>query len=389
MLLLDGPDFEFQGRGLNGAGMRAAQRPRRRHGGERAILARRSGAAWRRCGTIDAMSTSSNSSPSSASTPAASGWLDVGDGHRVWYEQSGAQDGIPVVLLHGGPGSGSTPRQREIFDAQRYCIVQFDQRGCGRSTPLGETLHNHTDALIADVEALRAHCGVHKWLVSGGSWGASLALAYAAKHRDRVAGVLLRGTFLAGQADLDWFFHGVAAFAPQANADFLAEVPRTWRRSVVSWLDRCFSGSDRERMLRVAAAWQTYETRLDSPHAAVVSPTALSAEAQQRLIAKYRVQSHYLARRCFLGEKALLHAASVLSGLPVALVHGSNDRVCRPHNAWRVQRACAGSRLAWADQAGHDPWHANAFRLLRAATDAFAAAGEFSGWPAGTESALR
>ncbi|MET0225626.1 MAG: alpha/beta fold hydrolase [Dokdonella sp.] len=327
------------------------------------------------------MSNSSDFPPAPAPPAADSGWLDVGHGHRVWYEQSGARHGIAVVLLHGGPGSGSTPRQREIFDAQRYRIVQFDQRGCGRSTPLGETAHNHADALIADIEALRAHCGIERWLVCGGSWGASLALAYAAKHRERVSGVLLRGTFLTGRADLDWFFHGVAGFAPQANADFLAEIPRNWRRSVVSWLDRCFAGSDRERMLRVAAAWQTYETRLDSTHAAAVSVAALGSDAQARLIAKYRVQSHYLARRCFLGEKALLRAAAALRGVPVGIVHGSNDRVCRPHNAWRVQRACGGSRLAWADQAGHDPWHANAFRLLRSATDAFAATQDFSGWP--------
>ncbi|MEP7041933.1 MAG: alpha/beta fold hydrolase [Dokdonella sp.] len=335
------------------------------------------------------MSNSSDFSPSSVTPAADSGWLDVGHGHRVWYEQSGARDGIAVVLLHGGPGSGSTPRQRDIFDPLRYRIVQFDQRGCGRSTPLGETAHNHADALVADIEALRAHLGVVQWLVSGGSWGASLALAYAAKHRERVTGVMLRGTFLTSHADLDWFFHGVAAFAPQAHADFLAQIPRSWRRRVVSWLDRCFAGTDRERQLRVAVAWQTYETRLDSPHANAVSAAALSEEAQQRLIAKYRVQSHYLARRCFLGEAALLRAASALHGVPIALVHGSNDRVCRPQNAWRVQRACVGSRLAWADQAGHDPWHPAVFRLLRAATDAFATSANFSHWPDGTDAAAR
>jgi proline iminopeptidase len=314
--------------------------------------------------------------------PADAGWLDVGHGHRVHYEQSGNRDGIAVVLLHGGPGSSSTPRQREIFDAARYRIVQFDQRGCGLSTPVGMTEHNHTDALIADIEALRSHLGIARWLVSGGSWGAALALVYASRHREHVDGVLLRGTFLTGRADLDWFFHGVGAFAPQANADFLAEIPRNWRRSAVTWLDRCFAGADSARALQVAAAWQTYEARLDNPHAAVVNAAALGADAQQRLLAKYRVQVHYLARRCFLGEASVLRAAANLHGVPVALVHGSNDRVCRPHNAWRVHRACAGSRLAWADQAGHDPAHPAAFRLLRAATNAFAATRDFSAWPA-------
>ncbi|HEY0181123.1 MAG TPA: alpha/beta fold hydrolase [Dokdonella sp.] len=328
------------------------------------------------------MSIETQTAVETAAAGADSGWLEVGHGHRIWYERSGACDGRPAVLLHGGPGSASTPRQREIFDAARWNVVQFDQRGCGRSAPLGETAHNHTDASIDDIETLRRHLGIERWFVCGGSWGAALALAYAARHRARVDGVLLRGTFLTGRADLDWFFHGVGAFAPQANADFLAAIPRSWRRSVVSWLDRCFAGGDAERQRRVAAAWQTYEIRLENAQAAVIAADSLGEDAARRLVAKYRVQAHYLARRCFLGESAVLRAASALGGVPVALVHGSNDRICVPRNAWRVQRACAGSRLAWAAAAGHDPFHPAAFRLLRAATDAFAAERGFAAWPA-------
>jgi len=315
--------------------------------------------------------------------PPSAGWLDVGHGHRIHHEQTGAADGIAVLLLHGGPGSGSSPRQREFFDATCYRIVQFDQRGCGRSTPLGETAHNHTDALIGDIEMLRRHLGIERWLVAGGSWGATLALAYAARHRERVSGLLLRGVFLAGRADLDWFFHGVAAFAPQAHADFMAAVPRRWRLRVVSYLERCFAnaGGNDERAPRVAAAWQTYENRLDRPQAAATVTAGLSAEAEQRLVARYRVQAHYLARRCFLGESAVLRAASALHELPVALVHGTHDCICRPGNAWRVQRACSGSRLAWAAQAGHDPAHPATFRLLSEAAACFAASGDFSHWP--------
>lgn len=317
-----------------------------------------------------------------AMPPAAdAGWLDVGHGHRVYHEQSGAREGLPVLLLHGGPGSGSSPHQREFLDPLRYRIVQFDQRGCGRSTPLGETAHNHTEALIGDIEALREHLGIGRWLVAGGSWGATLALVYAARHRERVQGVLLRGTFLADTADLDWFFHGVAALAPQAQADFMAVVPRHWRRSVVAWLDRCFSAAapaQDERRLRVACAWQAYEHRLDHRAAAM---GAVDADAARRLIAKYRVQAHYLARGCFLGRAAAIRAAGDLHGVPMALVHGTQDRICRPHNAWRVQRACTGSRLAWALQAGHDAGHPAMQRLLRGAAAAFAATGDFSCWP--------
>lgn len=313
----------------------------------------------------------------------AGGWLEVGNGHSIHYEQHGAADGIPALLLHGGPGSSSTPRQREFLDATRYRSIQFDQRGCGLSTPLGETAHNHAGALVEDIEALRRHLRIERWLVIGGSWGAALALAYAARHRERVDGVLLRGTFLTGRTDLEWFFHGIAALVPQLNADFMAVVPRRWRGSVVTWLDRCFANvdADYERALRVALAWQAYEQGVDGQqHPTRALLATPDAEQAQRLIARYRVQAHYLARRCFLGEAAVLRAAGELRGIPLALVHGTQDWICRPCNAWRVQRTCAGSRLAWAAQAGHDPSHPATSRLLRSATDAFAGTHDFSRW---------
>ncbi|HKE46815.1 MAG TPA: alpha/beta fold hydrolase [Rhodanobacteraceae bacterium] len=324
------------------------------------------------------MSAETLSAPPATSAAFDTGWLDAGHGHRVYYEQAGAPDGIPAVLLHGGPGSGSTVRQREILDAARYRIVQFDQRGSGRSTPAGGTAHNHTDALIGDIEALREQLGIERWLVCGGSWGAALALAYAARHRERVAGVLLRGTFLTSREDLDWFFHGAGALFPEAHAAFIAHVPRRWQRSVVAWLDRCFSRDD-PRAAGIAAAWQAYELRLMGDRS---PPTgAPGEEASKGLVAKYRVQAHYLARRCFLGERAVLRAASALRGVPVAIVHGEEDRICRPVNAWRVHRACPGSRLAWAVGAGHSPFHPAMLALTRGATDAFASAGDFSAWP--------
>jgi proline iminopeptidase len=331
------------------------------------------------CGSIESMSSEPLASVPSANSPFDAGWLDVGDSHRIYYEQAGVADGIPVVLLHGGPGSGSSARQRDSLDPRRYRIIQFDQRGCGRSTPLGETLHNHTDALIADIEALRVHLGVERWLVGGGSWGAALALAYAARHRERVTGLLLRGVFLTGDDDLAWFFHDVAALAPEAHAEFMQVIPRHWRRSVVAWLDRCFANGD-PRCGRVAAAWQVYEHRLTSERAQTNAPQ--NDEASARLVAKYRVQAHYLKRRCFLGERAVLRAASSLRGVPVAIVHGEQDRICRPINAWRVHRSCPGSRLAWAPQAGHSPFHPATFALSRSAADCFAANGDFSAWPA-------
>ena len=324
----------------------------------------------------------SEPTPPSAAAAFDAGWLDVGHGHRIYYEQAGAPDGLPIVLLHGGPGSGAHARQRGIADASRWRIVQFDQRGAGKSTPAGETAHNHTEALIADIEALRETLGIGRWLVAGGSWGASLALAYAARHRERASGVLLRGTFLTGPGDLEWFFHGAGAFAPEAHAAFMRVVPKRWQRNVPAWLDRCFARGD-PRCAEIAAAWQAYETALsgDVPSTSRPSVAVPTAETAARLVAKYRVQAHYLARKCFLGEAAVLRAANDLRGMPVAIVHGERDLVCRPANAWRVHRACAGSRLAWAVGAGHSPWHPATHALSQGALECFAETGHFSAWP--------
>lgn len=333
------------------------------------------------------MSSAAESRPEIAPEVFDAGWLDVGHGHRIHYQQSGARDGVPAVLVHGGPGSGASPLQSRILDPARYRIVQFDQRGCGRSTPFGETSHNHTDALVADIEALRSHLGVERWLVAGGSWGAALALLYAARHRERTSGVLVRGTFLGVQADIDWFYHGVAALVPEANADLMRIVPRRWQRSVETWLDRCFARGD-QRCAELAIALQNYEQRVDGQRP-MSDTDASDTQAFERLVAKYRIQLHYLARRCFLGEAAVVRAASALSGLPVAIVHGEFDRICRPSNSWLVHRACGGSRLAWAKQAGHYPWHPATYALTRSASDAFAQSGDFTAWQAesGTVSA--
>jgi len=306
--------------------------------------------------------------------------LALEHGHRLYYEQSGAPDGIAVLALHGGPGSGSASRHREFFERERFRIVQFDQRGSGRSEPRGETAHNHTAALIADSERLREHLGIERWLVFGGSWGAPLALAYAAQHRERVSGLILRGIYLTGKADNDWFFHGAAALMPEAQARFIEQIPRRWRRRVTTYLDRSFRSGDLDKQSRIALEWQRYESALNSP--GIAQPAAPTADSTaDALRAKYKIQAHYIARQCFLGEAAVLRAAANLRDVPVAIVHGTLDFVCRPINAWRVHRACAGSRLAWAEGAGHDPYFAATKRLLRAATQCFALHGDFAQWP--------
>ena len=326
---------------------------------------------------------------STASGPAADvfdeGWLDVGQGHRIYYAQAGNRDGLPVVLLHGGPASGSTPRQRIFYDHHRFRIIQFDQRGSGRSEPMGEIAHNHTAALVGDIERLREHLSIERWLVSGGSWGATLALAYASQHREHVSGVVLRGVFLAGRTDLDWYFQGAGAIVPEAHEQFMAHIPRRWQRRVLTYLDRSLSGADADKCLRLATAWQRYEATINGPDPSTPHAVPAPSGGDAALCAKYKIQAYFLARRCFLGHTAVLRAAASLRGVPVALIHGTRDLVCLPRGAWRVHRACAGSRLAWAPGAGHDPYHPKADALFREALACFAADGDFSRWPgAGT-----
>jgi len=315
--------------------------------------------------------------------PAAfdSGWLDVGQGHRIYYEQAGAAGGIPVVLLHGGPGSGSSPRQRVFYDPALFRIVQFDQRGSGRSEPMGETANNHTAALVGDIERLREHLAIDRWLVSGGSWGSTLALAYAAGHRERVSGVVLRAIFLAGRAEVAWYFDGSRVVAPEAHEKFMTEIPQRWRSRVITYLERSLRSGDAEKCERLATAWMRYEAALNGPDPALPQAVPPPAGGSFALCAKYKVQAHYLAQRCFLGHAAVLRAAEALSGVPVAMMHGTRDLICLPQGAWRAHRACQGSRLAWAPGAGHDPFHPAMDALFRAALACFAERGDFSVWP--------
>ncbi len=319
----------------------------------------------------------------SAREPFEQGWLDVGDGHRLHFEQCGNPEGVPALFLHGGPGSGCNSAQRRFFDPARYRAVFFDQRGCGRSEPLGELNHNHTAALLGDIEALRRHLGIARWLLFGGSWGASLAIAYAASHPAAVSGLILRGIFLTGRRDLDWFFQDARRMLPDTWQEFASVAPPRWRRNLLHYYARMLHGRDPARAVAAAASWAAYERALLDPlHDPVrnQSPPAAPAEEMTRLVAKYRVQSQYLTRHCFLGEKPLLAMASRLQHHPLAILHGRLDLVCPAENAWIVHRTVSGSRLRLVAGTGHSPYTPPMARSLVSAADHFAAHGDFKSW---------
>ena len=309
-----------------------------------------------------------------------SGLLEVGDGHQIYYEQCGAEAGVPVIFLHGGPGGGFGPRHRELFDLARYRVTLFDQRGCGRSLPRGAVHANTSDALIDDIERLRQHLGIERWLVFGGSWGAGLALAYAAAHRSACLGLVLRGVFLGRASDLDWFFQQARQFLPDAWAALAAQAPVAARSDLLRWLTGRLHGSDAAAALSAAVAWQAWETSVSERQSAAPRPDGLLAGDAAALLDKYRVQSHYLAHGCFWGGSALLERAYTLASIPTAILHGRLDWVCRPQAAWDLHQSLPGSRLQWLEGCGHSPFEPAMSQALGQALAHFAEHGNFAGW---------
>ena len=273
---------------------------------------------------------------SPADDPRASGYLPVDGGHRLYYEQRGAADGIPVVVVHGGPGSGNSAAHAAFFAADRYRVILADQRGAGRSEPAGRLENNTTADLLADLERLRVHLGIARWLVVGGSWGATLAVLYAAARPESVRGLLLRNPFLARAADLEWFFGGAKAKHP--------------------------------------AVWLGWESALAGTPA-----RPLSARKRDGLWRRYRLQCHYFRQNCFLAENGILDASPALAAaaLPVHVVQGLADDVC-PAAATRLLLARL-PHASWDAIAGvgHDPFAAPMQEATRAALDCFAATAAF------------
>lgn len=271
--------------------------------------------------------------------------LDVGHGHRLHVEEHGHPQGRPVLLLHGGPGSGCSPVLRRGLDPARWRIICPDQRGAGLSLPAGATQANTTAHLLADLRRLRCMLGIECWCVLGGSWGATLALLHALDEPEAVDALLLRAVFLARDSDVAGFFAGADALARACVAQ-----PG---EPLASALGRCFAEGSEPRQRAAAQAWWAWEQRLCGLPA---TPGATPADPDAAL-QRYRVQAHYLAAGCGLRERPLLDCVHDWPGLPVTLLHGTADRVCPPPGAQALHAALPALQLRWIDGAGHDPTH--------------------------------
>jgi proline iminopeptidase len=302
------------------------------------------------------------------------GRLKVSGVHELYFEECGNPRGKPVVFLHGGPGGGIHPSMRRFFNPRRYRIVLFDQRGCGKSTPHASLDDNTTWDLVADTEKVREHLGIERWQVFGGSWGSTLALAYAQKHADRVTELVLRGIFLLRRSELEWFYQnseGAASLFPDLWEEFVAPITEDERYDMMRAYYRRLTSNDAKERNTAARAWSIWEgatsyLRMDPAYVAKFKDTAYAA-------AFARIECHYFVNGGFLdADDQLLRDVAKIRHIPTVIVQGRYDVVCPMRSAWHLHRAWPEAKLVVVPDAGHSAFELGNAKALRKATDAFA-----------------
>ncbi|MDJ0610704.1 MAG: prolyl aminopeptidase [Kiloniellales bacterium] len=303
--------------------------------------------------------------------PYETGVLEPAPPHRLYWEVSGNPEGRPVVFLHGGPGAGASADHRRFFDPERYRIVIFDQRGAGRSTPLGALAANTTADLVGDIELLRETLGIARWLVFGGSWGSTLALAYAQAHPERVTGLVLRGIFLGRPQEIDWFLHGMGRFFPDVWRPFAGHLPEAERGDLLGNYHRRLTDPDPEVHLPAARAWSAYEGACST---LLPSPETVAAFTDDGMaLGLARIEAHYFVNRLFLEEGALLAGVETIRDIPAVIVQGRYDMVCPTATADALHQAWPEANYQVIPEAGHSAMEPGIRAALVAATRKFAA----------------
>jgi proline iminopeptidase len=299
------------------------------------------------------------------------GRLPVSPLHTLYYEQSGNPGGRPVVFLHGGPGGGTTPDYRRFFDPRAYRIVLFDQRGCGQSTPYGSLEENTTWDLVADIERLRAHLGIDGWVVFGGSWGSTLALAYAETHPAAVRALVLRGIFLCRREEIDWFYQeGANAVFPDFWEEYVGLIPEDERSDMMGAYYRRLTSGDEAVRLAAARAWSVWEGSTSKlyPDAELIADFG----SPEKAVALARIECHYFMNRIFMdSEDQLVANVGKIRHIPAVIVQGRYDMVCPMMSAWELHRAWPEAELRVIPDAGHSALEPGITAALVEATDRF------------------
>jgi proline iminopeptidase len=306
--------------------------------------------------------------------PYRSGHLRVSPLHEIYWEECGNPKGKPAVFVHGGPGAGSSPSARGFFDPRRYRIVVFDQRGCGRSRPHASLVDNTTWHLVADMERLREHLGIDRWLVFGGSWGSTLALAYAESHPRRVSELVLRGIFMLRKTEIDWFYQqGASAIFPDRWEHYVAAIPKAERGDLVAAFHRRLTSRNHATQLRAARAWSIWEAATSFLH--TNDENVDKWGEAEFAIAVARIECHYFVNRGFLdSEDQLLRGVRRIRDIPAVIVQGRYDVVCPMMTAWDLHRAWPEADFRVVPDAGHSALEPGITHELVSATDRFARA---------------
>lgn len=310
--------------------------------------------------------------------PFNKGSLNVGQMHQIYFEECGNPVGTPVVFLHGGPGSGCNPTQRRFFDPVFYRIVLFDQRGCGRSKPQGEVEANTTDDLVNDIEALRLHLDIDKWHIFGGSWGSTLAIAYAVKHAEHIISLTLRGIFLSRPSELKWFLGDMQHFFPEVWDKLVKYLPPNKQNDVLNAYAALIFNTDLIISGDAAEQWNAFENaimRLKPLGTELIEATSKTAEElnNERIteVARARVQIHYILNQCFVDGEALLKKAANLTNIPTIIVQGRYDMVCPPQTAWVLHQSMPHAKFTMVADAGHSAMEPGVTSALIEATETF------------------
>jgi proline iminopeptidase len=294
--------------------------------------------------------------------------LKSNSGHSVYYEQAGNEKGIPVVFLHGGPGSGCSENHRRYFNPEKYHIILLDQRGCNRSTPSGLVENNSTQEILNDIESIRIELGIKQWLLFGGSWGATLALLYAEQYSDHVSGVVLRGTFLARQCDFDWFAKsGVNRIFPDYWQEFISYFKEEERNNFIEILHRQIFSNDKTVQLHAAKTWALWAGRVVTH--SLTSEYVLEIEDENILINEVKIEMHYAKNKYFISENQILENISKIPDVPVTIIHGRKDLTCLPESSWAVHKNLPQSKLVIVPDAGHLASEPSMIDALISATD--------------------
>ena len=297
------------------------------------------------------------------------GFLEVSNLHTIAWERSGNPDGIPVIVIHGGPGGGSQPSYRRYFDPMKFDIIQFDQRGCGQSTPYAELEDNNTHASVSDLEKLREHLGIEKWHVFGGSWGSTLSLIYAQNHSSRVLSLTLRGIFMCRKSELHWFYQdGASHVFPDAFEPYRDHIPIEEQGDLIKAYYARLTSDDVEVRRGAAREWTRWEMATSR---LFPDPEYLDkAEDLDFAVAFARIECHYFINAIFVEEAYILNHAAKIQHIPTTIVQGRYDMVCPPRSAWELHKAIPDSNLVMVGDAGHSMGEVSIARELVAATDA-------------------